>query len=177
MNRYTKFGGVALAVVALMIASPAFADKGGKGSGRGSEHGSDDHGYEIKHEVEHGIEYETERHHSSGHDDGMTVIRIGDDDRGVLHHYLEDSHKKDCTPGLAKKHNGCLPPGQAMKYAIGDRLPDDVVFVPVPHDILERLHPAPTGYKYVRVDSDVLLIGEASKKIIDVVTLLSGVGR
>jgi Ni/Co efflux regulator RcnB len=52
-----------------------------------------------------------------------------------------------------------------------------VVFVPVPHDILERLHPAPTGYKYVRVDSDVLLIGEASKKIIDVVTLLSGVGR
>lgn len=27
----------------------------------------------------------------------------------------------DCPPGLAKKHNGCLPPGQANKLARGDR--------------------------------------------------------
>ena len=36
----------------------------------------------------------------------------------------------DCPPGLAKKHNGCLPPGQAKKrhhaqrYGVGDYLPD-----------------------------------------------------
>jgi hypothetical protein len=30
----------------------------------------------------------------------------------------------NCPPGLAKKHNGCLPPGQARKrYDIGQRLP------------------------------------------------------
>jgi len=29
---------------------------------------------------------------------------------------------RDCPPGLAKKHNGCLPPGQAKKmYRLGDR--------------------------------------------------------
>ena len=29
-----------------------------------------------------------------------------------------------CPPGLAKKHNGCLPPGQAKKlYNVGQRLP------------------------------------------------------
>jgi hypothetical protein len=28
-----------------------------------------------------------------------------------------------CPPGLAKKNNGCLPPGQARKLAIGQRLP------------------------------------------------------
>lgn len=29
---------------------------------------------------------------------------------------------RDCPPGLAKKHNGCLPPGQAKKLArLGDR--------------------------------------------------------
>jgi hypothetical protein len=29
-----------------------------------------------------------------------------------------------CPPGLAKKHNGCLPPGQAKKlYRIGQRFP------------------------------------------------------
>src|SRR5262245_9557982 len=26
-----------------------------------------------------------------------------------------------CPPGLAKKHNGCLPPGQARKLYRGDR--------------------------------------------------------
>jgi hypothetical protein len=31
--------------------------------------------------------------------------------------------KTGCPPGLAKKRNGCLPPGQARKYARGDRLP------------------------------------------------------
>lgn len=170
MNRFTRVTGLAVAAVALMISAPAFADKGGNGKGRGS----DDHRYEYEHEYEH---KEVERHRSSGHDDGTTVIRIGDDDRAVIYRYMEDRYKKDCPPGLAKKHNGCLPPGQAKKYAVGDRLPDDVVFYPVPRDILDHLHPAPSGYKYVRVDTDVLLIGEASKKIIDAVTLLSGVGR
>jgi hypothetical protein len=29
-----------------------------------------------------------------------------------------------CPPGLAKKHNGCLPPGQAKKrFGVGERLP------------------------------------------------------
>src|SRR6478609_6031383 len=29
-----------------------------------------------------------------------------------------------CPPGLAKKHNGCLPPGQAKKlYNVGQRFP------------------------------------------------------
>jgi len=29
-----------------------------------------------------------------------------------------------CPPGLAKKHNGCMPPGQAKKlYNIGQRFP------------------------------------------------------
>ena len=29
-----------------------------------------------------------------------------------------------CPPGLAKKHNGCMPPGQAKKlYRIGQRFP------------------------------------------------------
>ena len=28
-----------------------------------------------------------------------------------------------CPPGLAKKHNGCLPPGQAKKLYRGERYP------------------------------------------------------
>jgi len=152
------------AAAAMLTATPALAD-----SGKGKGHGNDK-----------GESYrEVEVHKSNGHDDdGMTVIRIGDDDRVILRSYVEDHYKSNCPPGLAKKNNGCLPPGQAKKrYEVGHRLPDDVVYEPVPRYILDRLHPAPSGYKYVKVDTDVLLIGEASKNIIDAVTLLSGVGN
>jgi hypothetical protein len=34
------------------------------------------------------------------------------------------THAGNCPPGLAKKNNGCLPPGQAKKrYVVGQRLP------------------------------------------------------
>ena len=37
-----------------------------------------------------------------------------------------------CPPGLAKKGNGCLPPGQAKKLGVGDRYayPTDRYYVP-----------------------------------------------
>ncbi|HPQ50773.1 MAG: hypothetical protein KDJ26_00630 [Alphaproteobacteria bacterium] len=150
------------AATVLVTSSPAMAD-----SGKDKSHG--------KSEARHEMEY----HNSNEHDGGnMTIIRIGDDDRMVLRGYMDEEYKTNCPPGLAKKHNGCLPPGLAKKsYEIGHSLPDDIKYEPVPRIILERLHPAPNGYQYVKVDTDVLLIGEASKKVIDAVTLLSGVGK
>ena len=36
--------------------------------------------------------------------------------------YGYDDHRGNCPPGLAKKHNGCLPPGQYKKrFAQGQR--------------------------------------------------------
>ncbi len=38
--------------------------------------------------------------------------------------------QKHCPPGLAKKNNGCLPPGQAKKiYGIGDRINGDYIIL------------------------------------------------
>jgi hypothetical protein len=109
--------------------------------------------------------------------DGKVTIRIGTQDRAVIKDYIGKENRKHCPPGLAKKNNGCLPPGLAKKYSVGEVLPDNVEFFPVPGDLLKILSPAPKGYKYVQVDKDVLLIAEASKKVIDAVTLLSAVGR
>lgn len=160
-TQYWTRKAVILAAAAMISASPAIAD-----SGKDKGHGKSESRQEI------------EYHKSGDHDSDRTMIRIGDDDRMVLRGYLDDEYKTNCPPGLAKKHNGCLPPGQAKKrYEIGHKLPDDILYQPVPRYILDRLHPAPSGYKYVKVDTDVLLIGEASKNIIDAVTLLSGVGR
>jgi hypothetical protein len=104
-------------------------------------------------------------------------VAIGLEDRQVIQTYIKHNNQKRCPPGLAKKHNGCLPPGIAKKYNVGERLPDDVALMPVPDDLLKLLSPAPKGYMYARVDKDVLLVAEASKKVVDAVTLLSAVGK
>ncbi|MFY9287960.1 MAG: RcnB family protein [Alphaproteobacteria bacterium] len=105
-------------------------------------------------------------------------INIGSTDRKIIRQYIVDDYRSNCPPGLAKKHNGCMPPGQAKKrYHVGHVLPQDVVWEPIPQPLLVKLRPAPVGYRYVRVDTDVLLIAEASHKVIDAITLLSAVGN
>ena len=52
---------------------------------------------------------------------------------------------KGCPPGLAKKNNGCMPPGQAKKWHVGQPLPATVVTYPVPHQIVIGLPPVPSG--------------------------------
>lgn len=95
-------------------------------------------------------------------------------DRLIIRQYLQDDLRSKCPPGLAKKQNGCLPPGIAKKYHMGQELPSSVRYKSLPSNILSRLHPMP-GYQFVQVDRDVLLVTEASKKVIDAVALLSAV--
>jgi len=86
--------------------------------------------------------------HGHGHGKG------GDDERVVVY----NDAPAGCPPGLAKKHNGCLPPGQAKKLMRGQRLPPDVVYYPVPDPVVYRLPPLQPGYQYVRVGNDVVLL-------------------
>lgn len=74
---------------------------------------------------------------------------------------------KGCPPGLAKKNNGCLPPGQAKKWVVGQPLPAGVVVYSVPQPVLVHLPPAPVGYRYVRVASDILLIAIGTQMVVD----------
>ena len=86
-------------------------------------------------------------------------ISIGGNDEVLIRDYYGGMARAGkCPPGLAKKNNGCMPPGQAKKWAIGQRLPRDVIFYDVPSDLRVRLTLPPEGYKYVRVASDILMI-------------------
>lgn len=80
------------------------------------------------------------------------------DRRTVADFYAPQINAGNCPPGLAKKRNGCQPPGQAKKWQIGRPLPRDVVFHAVPGALIARLPMPPDGQKYVRVASDILLI-------------------
>ncbi len=68
-----------------------------------------------------------------------------------------------------EKNNGCLPPGQAKKYAIGQPLPRDVVFYPVPSAVVVQLGAPPAGHKYVRVATDILLIAVGTSMVVDAI--------
>jgi len=73
-----------------------------------------------------------------------------------------------CPPGLAKKHNGCMPPGQAKKLYRGQRWQgtygDRYTFGQIPYDLRRRYDLDPTdryyygnGYLY-QVDPRTLLV-------------------
>ena len=99
-----------------------------------------------------------------------------DRNRTAVHAYYESAGKggKGCPPGLAKKNNGCMPPGQAKKWQVGQPLPSTVTFHPVPQQIVVSLPPVPVGHKYVQVAGDILLIAVGSKMVVDGISGLSG---
>lgn len=94
-------------------------------------------------------------------------IVVGDRDRNAVYtYYRNDFAAGNCPPGLARKNNGCLPPGQAKKlWAVGQPLPGSVVFHPLPGPLLMQLTPAPGGYQYVRVANDILLMAIGTRMI------------
>jgi hypothetical protein len=74
-----------------------------------------------------------------------------------------------CPPGLAKKNNGCLPPGQAKKlYNVGQRYPGGYgvpwSYNQIPYDVRTQYRLNPYGHYYYsdgylyRVDPRTMLI-------------------
>ena len=102
-------------------------------------------------------------------------VVIVDRDRTTVYNYYRGQYAAgNCPPGLAKKNNGCLPPGQAKKlWAIGQPLPGTVVFYPLPGALLVQLTPAPAGYQYVRVANDILMMAIGTRMIIGALADLS----
>ena len=118
-----------------------------------------------------------------GHDDDRRELRgdvrvsvhFGDRQREVVREYYADSFKRGhCPPGLAKKHNGCMPPGQARKWQLGRPLPHDVVVYDLPPRVVVSLGVPPAGHKYVRVAGDILMIAIGTSIVVDAIDDLGG---
>jgi Ni/Co efflux regulator RcnB len=94
-----------------------------------------------------------------GHGKGKKKQFDNDRRLEVRNYYEAEYRSGHCPPGLAKKHNGCLPPGQAKKlWRIGQPLPASVVIYDLPPALVLKMGTPPAGYKYVRVASDILMI-------------------
>ena len=82
-----------------------------------------------------------------------------------------------CPPGLAKKNNGCMPPGQAKKlYNIGQRFPSQYGsawnYNQIPYDVRQQYGFDPRsnyyygdGYLY-RVDPKTMLVQQIVSAIL-----------
>lgn len=110
-------------------------------------------------------------------DDRMNVeVHFGEAQHAAVRGWYEAQIREGhCPPGLAKKHNGCMPPGQAKKrWAIGRPLPSDLIFHDLPPPLLVELGPPLPGYRYARVANDVLLLSIGSGMVVDAITDLGG---
>ena len=100
----------------------------------------------------------------------MVELRFTDGDRRFIRDYYgAQMQAGQCPPGMAKKNNGCLPPGQARQWHVGQPLPADLRRYPLPADVLIRLPMPPAGHEFVRVASDILLITVGTGMVIDAV--------
>jgi Ni/Co efflux regulator RcnB len=159
---------VGLALAGLLAVGPALADKGGKGHDKG---GDKHDRSEQRDDRDHGAKNHGNKHaEKSAH-----VDRFDDPHRGYVRDYYAREYRAGrCPPGLAKKHNGCMPPGQAKKWDVGQPLPRDVRYYDVPAPLVMQLgQPAP-GYRYVRVDDNILLLATGTRMIVD---SIRGFGR
>jgi len=138
-----------LSIAALLLATPALADKpswagGGKGKGKGQAES-------IEHPSRGG-----------GHFEDRQKVAVRD-------YYGNEFRRGHCPPGLAKKNNGCMPPGQAKKWHRGQPLPRDVIFYDLPPELVVRIGLPPAGHRFVRVASDILLIAVGTGMVIDAI--------
>ena len=161
-----------LSILCATLVSPASADND---KGKGNSHGGPKAG---KHDNDRGRGDNDDRGNSGGPafdrraaDPAAVVpyqqIVIVDRDRNVVRTYYRSEYDAGrCPPGLAKKNNGCLPPGQVNRaWAVGQPLPPHIAYEPMPPALRMQLTPPPPGYEYVRVADDIVLMSTEKRVI------------
>ncbi|MGC1517649.1 MAG: RcnB family protein [Azonexus sp.] len=144
----------ALTLTALLASTGALADKGDKGG---------KHGHGNKHE-----QRDDDRRYDDRRNDISIQVYFGNNDRRIVNEYYAPEFRAGhCPPGLAKKGNGCMPPGQAKKWRKGQPLPQGVAYYELPHDLVYRMPPPPPRHRYVSVGSDILLLSIGSGIVVD----------
>ncbi|MDP3336836.1 MAG: hypothetical protein Q8S51_08620 [Rhodoferax sp.] len=159
---------LALLLAGLLATAGAIAEKpdfaGGGKNGQGGKH--------VEEKKTQAPERKVKEHRSSESTQQRDNVKVGgyfrEEQRTAAHNYYSEQYRVGkCPPGLAKKNNGCMPPGQARKWAMGQPLPREVVYYPVPPAVVVQLGVPPAGQSYVRVASDILLIATGTRMVID----------
>lgn len=157
-----------VALIATFAAGSALADKPEwAGGGKPDKHQQNERRGDNDYRERRGDD-RVSRHRDS--DRPRVNIHFGDRERIVIREYYSERVRTGrCPPGLAKKGNGCVPPGQAKKWSVGRPLPRDVIFYDLPPAIVVELGVPPPGHRYVRVAADILLIAIGTGMVVDAI--------
>jgi len=94
---------------------------------------------------------------------------------GHGHDYAYGHYDEGCPPGLAKKHNGCMPPGQAKKLYRGQRWQSGYgtyyTYGRIPYDIRRR-YDLNSHYRYYYNDGYLYAVDPHTMLIQQVVSAL-----
>ncbi len=167
---------IALAISSLLFAGATLAkDDNGQGQGKGNKHAE-----KQQQQAEKQADKRNEKAEKHADKRGREEIRHGsyfnDQHRTYVRQYYTEhyGHGRNCPPGLAKKNNGCLPPGQARKWDVGQPIPRGVTVYAVPQTVVMQLPPPPYGYRYARIGNDVVLVQRQNNIIVDIIVNLFG---
>lgn len=151
-----------LALAAMVVAGPAFAQPGPPGHHRGPP---------DRHEWRGG---EAHRHGPPPHWD-RDRDRFIDRHRTVIREYYHSVYRPGhCPPGFVVRRHGCFAPTVKRRWVVGRPLPRGIVYYDLPPPLVARLGPPPAGYHYVRIGADVLLVGLATGIVVDSIVDLGG---
>jgi hypothetical protein len=104
------------------------------------------------------------------HEAQVTVVFSATQREAARSYFVKEHGRGNCPPGLAKKHNGCLPPGQAKKrYVVGHPLPHGIVVEELPVELSVRIGSAPPGYRYGILDGDLVKLAVGTMLVVDAI--------
>lgn len=171
-----------LAIASLFFAAPGFAKDNGKHEEKMEKHAEKQQEKAAKHQekaekhAEKDREKAAKRVAKQTREDIRPGTYFNDQHRTVARTYYTQQYGngRNCPPGLAKKNNGCMPPGQARHWAVGQPVPRGVTVYTVPRPVLVQLPPAPYGYRYARLGNDIVLVQAQNNLIVDIIQGLLG---
>jgi Ni/Co efflux regulator RcnB len=163
---------VTLAIASLLMAGTAFA----KNQGDDQEKGGNKYGQKHEKQEEKAEKKTEKRAEKQQREDIKQGAYFNEQQRTLAREYYTTrySNGKRCPPGLAKKNNGCLPPGQVQDLVVGQPVPKNVTVYQVAQPVIRKLPPAPVGYRYERIGGDIVLVQQENNIIVDIIKGLLG---
>lgn len=165
-----------VAIATLMIATTsAYAEKPEKGNGNGNSGKNKSEQQDKGNKSDKGNKADKGgKSAGKSQNDGNLNTAISfsfgsSETRLVRDYYGKQAAQGKCPPGLAKKGNGCQPPGQAKQWSKGRALGSDVRYYDIPNELRIRLPVPPLNHKYVQVGGDVLLIAIGTALVVDAI--------
>lgn len=172
---------VALAMASLfLVAAPSFAKDHDEGHGHGKHAHKEDQKAQKHADKAYAKDQKEARKQDAKaykhaekrrREDIQQGTYFDDRQRDSVRQYYTQAYSQGrrCPPGLVKKHNGCMPPGQAGSWQVGQPVPRGVTVYAVPQPVVRLLPPAPYGYRYARIGGDMVLVQQQNNLIVDII--------